>query len=348
MASISPLIYPFQPSYEVPAVVMPSTAGKSFAEFAQEYARTNNANAVRALNTNQGVPTGDKWAAWDPQWDYAKVAAAEQAAGRKVTPKSWQRQEYDRPEYRSTFGVHMAGLPAALETIPLEEGGLKEPDPGTGLIGSLIAGGIGLATGNPLIGAFAGATVGNSSGTLGGALMGAVSGGLSGYNSGGILGRGSTGGFYNPGGLGLSGSNLSLPGLVNAPATGTITGYGPSALGLSGLNLALPGLANATPAVPVSGYGGSALGGNPASLYQPASTTPRTTSSTSTNGLGRAASALLESASTPTAGGGLLAPSGAAGGRQSSYSASVPHLSSVRRRYADFFAPNRFMRSADG
>lgn len=80
--------------------------------------------------------------------------------------------------------------------------------------------------------------------------------------------------IVNPDALGLTGDNLALPGLTNAPAATPVAGYGAGGLGLTGANLALPGLVNATPAVPVTGYGPSAVGGDPASLYQPESLQP--------------------------------------------------------------------------
>ena len=125
---------------------------------------------------------------------------------------SWKRAEYDKPEFQSPLGRHMAGQLAILNQIPLSEGGFKEPDPGMGIIGTLIASALGAYTGNPLIGAWAGSTFGNTTGNITGALSGAFSGALSG--AGGWSGLAERAGISNPlrGAFGSSlGGSLGTP-----------------------------------------------------------------------------------------------------------------------------------------
>ena len=167
---MSAMMSPWIPkTYRPPAAVMPALDDargqrKPFSAFAQEYARTNNERSVRALLDDMGVPQrfGTRW---DPQWDYGRVAAAETAAGRRVTPRSWRNPAYDREEYQSPFGQHMAGIKPALEAIPMSEGGLMEPKGGfpLGLAGLAI----GLATGNPWVAAALKGGLGAATGGIG-------------------------------------------------------------------------------------------------------------------------------------------------------------------------------------
>lgn len=123
--------------------------GQTFGEFAQGRAQEGNQRAVRTMLDDMGVPAkfGTRW---DPQWDYGKVSAAAQAAGRPVTARSWQDPAYNQAQYQSPFGQHMAGLQKKLEAIPMEQGGLREPKGGfpAGLFGMAL----GLATGSPWLG----------------------------------------------------------------------------------------------------------------------------------------------------------------------------------------------------
>lgn len=216
------------------------------------------------------------------------------------------------------------------------------PNTGGGLLGSILTTAIGTLTGNPFIGAFLGSTFGNQGGGVLGSLTGAASGILAGMNSSGYTGGG---GFSNPSALGLSGSNLSLPGLVNAPQATGITGYGASGLGLTGANLGLGFASGAFPALPVAGYGASAVGGNPASLYNPASLggTPAASSTPSLSDAARLLSLAGTPTDTSTGGGGLLGGGGMTGGTTGRYEALVPQMEISARNYRDHFRPNRFM-----
>ena len=188
----------------------------------------------------------------------------------------------------------------------IREQGRQQQTKSPSLLGSLLKGLIG-----PTIGALALGPIGLglSSAAFGGALGGAIQGGVSNGVPGAVLGglggygvgsginslanyaTGLGGGFANPSALGLSGSNLSLPGLAFGPGSTAVGGYGASALGLTGANLALPGLA--FNALPVGGYGASAVGGNPASLYSPSSGGGVSAPVSSAGSVARAGGALL-------------------------------------------------------
>lgn len=156
----------------------------------------------------------------------------------------------------------------------------------------------------PVIGPYAGAAVGGYVGSRhGGGPIGTILGAAGGYiggvniaKAGGISGiynsakSGignllSSGGFSNPSALGLTGANLALPGLSNAPATVGAAGFGAGALGpvgTVGLNFAsgaMPGtLATNTNSINnvSAGVGRSlAEGGSTADdLYKPRSLGP--------------------------------------------------------------------------
>lgn len=164
--------------------------------------------------------------------------------------------------------------------IPFEEGGgLQAPKgAGPGLFGTALGvlGGLGtLGLGLPAGLGIAGNLFSMGSAANRGDPIGAF-GGLAGAgiaDMGGINALRNGGGYTNPSGLGLSGENLSLPGLANAPGASPVGGYGAGGLGLQGSNLglnfaSLPGAFNATP---VRGYGADALGLDPAQLYNPES-----------------------------------------------------------------------------
>ena len=103
------------------------------------------------------------------------------------------------------------------------------------VVGSLVLPGIGSALGAGISAGVGGAIGGAIQGGISKGPLGALTGAASGYGIGSGVGAakgwagnalGSTGGFTNPGALGLEGSNLSLPGLANAPGTTVAAGIG--------------------------------------------------------------------------------------------------------------------------
>ena len=176
----------------------------------------------------------------------------------------------------STFGkiLHAIGT-VALGAIPV-----------VGPYAAALAGGInaasrtrpsGLGIAGGVIGGYAG---GQTGANIAGGIQAA--GGIGPYVSqigeraGNALGFGSSGGFSNPGALGITGlpgANFSsMPGAF--PSTLGATGYGVSGLGMTGANLGVNFASGALSGAPVAGYGPSAIGGDPSSLYTPQSMGP--------------------------------------------------------------------------
>ena len=188
----------------------------------------------------------------------------------------------------------------------------------------------------PVIGPYAAAATGgyfgqrNGGGVLGG-LLGAAGGYLGGrgiQNAGGASGIYNSaknglhnllggGGFSNPAGLGLSGSNLGLDFASGGFPAAPVTGYGASALGLTGdsVSSALGGLGTLG-GPSAAELGNQAIGGDPSSLYNPASLGPPKPGSSTADRVVRAARTglgILDSLGDPPSGGGTLMSAGPVG-----------------------------------
>ncbi len=168
----------------------------------------------------------------------------------------------------------------------------------------------------PVVGPYAGAAVGGYMGSrhgggpfgtllgMAGGYMGGRSfvnaGGVSGvYNSAreGIRNLFGVGGFTNPAALGVTGGNLALPGLANAPAATAVGGYGAGALGFTGNNLGLGLASGLGAAAPYVGQGTSTIV-RPESVYNPVSMGGSPGPSPIDNALARGATTLLSGAAT--------------------------------------------------
>lgn len=158
-----------------------------------------------------------------------------------------------------------ARVGAQYNSIPMSEGGGMEPRGGLfsdPILGALFSAGLGFA--GPAAAALGG--ISQSKNNPLGSLL-ALAGPTIGPQIWDKAKNALSGGFANPSALGLSGDNLSLPGLANAPGSSPVAGYGASGLGLSGANLGLNFASGAFPGVSVKGYGASAVGGDPNTLY---------------------------------------------------------------------------------
>lgn len=205
------------------------------------------------VGPRQRAALDEKRTAWDSQF-------APGGAHTSIGQMTFGANPVDARSYLSDFNKAVEASPGVQNAI------LREPA-GTGLFGDPILGTLfsaALAMAGPAAAALGGISQSKNN-PLGSLLS------LAGPTIGpGLYDKAKnalSGGFSNPSALGLSGANLDLPGLANAPGTSPVAGYGASGLGLTGANLGLNFASGGFPGAPVKGYGASAVGGNPESLY---------------------------------------------------------------------------------
>lgn len=315
-----------------------------------------------------GVTAGNLYA------KYAKLAAADDKNSEKIVknlsryttiknaqnlgPKQAQLFNQFMKTGKKPEGLSDATAMTALDWALREEGRFQQHKPVSLLekiAGPLLTIGASMI---PVIGPYAGAAVGGYMGSRnGGSLLDIALGATGGYlggrsiaNAGGVTGVANnikngvgnlfnSGGFSNPGALGVSGANLGLDFASGGFQAAPVAGYGASGLGLTGgsVTSALGGLGTLG-APSAAQYGDQAIGGDPSSLYNPASLSPSAGTSAVDKAIktARAGLKIAGALDTPDAGQTLMSP-GAIGAARPMVPHGVASRPFIPYRY---FGPN--------